>query len=110
MQHSGMRVNSKVWTCAKNLDQLSYLGMSEPNANAKTYNSAQPKRPILIDFAPWEHDEIARRAAAAGISLRNVVRRALGFPELRQGQRVDIKPVKRTRVAAKKSAKRAKAS
>lgn len=52
--------------------------------------SNQAKKRIIVDVTPKQHDELKDRAIRLGLTLSNMVRRALMIPEDSHGRRYDI--------------------
>lgn len=58
--------------------------------------SKQPKKRIVLDLTPDQHEELSRRAEALGTTISNMVRMALHLPsDVKQGTRNDLIPKKK---------------
>ena len=49
------------------------------------------KKRILVEVSPIQHAALKRQAAKLGLSLSNMVRRALMLPDEKHGKRYDLK-------------------
>lgn len=48
-------------------------------------------RRVAIDVTDQEHKALTEMARATGTTIANVVRKALGFPPVRKGDRKDLR-------------------
>jgi hypothetical protein len=52
--------------------------------------SKQPKKRLVLDLSPEQHDELSERARRLNLTVANMVRRALQLPDVDARSRTDL--------------------